>query len=130
MNSAIASYMSLAEQCIQDARSLYKNGSYRSAANRAYYAYFDAVRALLVSKNVIIKSHSAIRALFGEHFVKEGPFEKQDAKNFHELFLLRQHSDYEIDEDIPSSDVFEAIELAAEFLIQTEAYLRENQFTS
>ena len=116
--------MLLAEQCLKDARSLCEDGSYRSAAGRAYYAYFDAIRALLASKDVSTKSHSAIRMLFGEHFVKDGPFTKQDAKAFHELFLLRQNSDYEIDEDISETDTVDAIHVTAEFLLQTEVYLR------
>ena len=130
MNQNVSAYMLLAEQCLKDARSLYENGSYRSAASRAYYAYFDAIRALLASKNVSTKSHSAVRVLFGEHFVKDGPFNRQDAKAFHELFLLRQNSDYEIDEDISENDVFDAIEVVTEFLLQTEAYLRSTGFGS
>lgn len=114
----------LAEQCLKDARSLFEGSSYRSAAGRAYYAYFDAIRALLASKGVSTKSHSAIRMLFGEHFIKNGLFTKQDAKAFHELFLLRQNSDYEVDEDISETYVLDAIETGAEFLLQTEAYLR------
>jgi len=128
MSQNVSAYMLLAEQCLRDARSLYESGSYRSAAGRAYYAYFDAIRALLASKDVSTKSHSAIRMLFGEHFVKDGPFSRQDAKSFHELFLLRQNSDYEVDEDISENDVFDAIETVAEFVLQTEVYLRTNGF--
>ena len=130
MNQNVSAYMLLAEQCLRDARSLCENGSYRSAAGRVYYAYFDAIRALLASKNVSTESHSAVRMLFGEHFVKDGPFSRKDAKAFHELFLLRQNSDYEIDEDISETDVLDAIETVSEFLLQTEAYLRSTGFGS
>ncbi|NEU69105.1 HEPN domain-containing protein [Spirosoma agri] len=122
--------MLLAEQCLKDAQSLFRNESYRSAAGRAYYAYFDAVRALLASKNIAVKSHSAIRMLFGEHFVQEGHFDKKDAKDFHRLFQLRQDSDYEIDEDVSEIDALDAVDTATEFLLQTEAYLRQNGFAS
>ena len=130
MSQKVDAYMQVAEQYLKDARSLYKDASYRSAAGRAYYAYFDAVRALLASKEVFIKSHSAIRMLFGEHFVKIGLFTRQDAKNFHELFLLRQNSDYDVEEDVAADDVLEAIEKAAEFLLQAEAYLNQHEFTA
>jgi uncharacterized protein (UPF0332 family) len=68
--------------------------------------------------------------LFGEHFVQPGLFDKTDAKDFHRLFLLRQSSDYEIDEDVSEVDAFDAVNTASEFLIQVDAYLRENGFTA
>jgi uncharacterized protein (UPF0332 family) len=118
--------MLLAEQCVQDAQLLYTSKSYRSATNRAYYAYFDAIRALLSSKGVKTKSHAAVRMLFGQHFVKTGLFPKSDGTSFHKIFLLRQNSDYEIDEDISEEDAADAINLAAEFVVQVSAYLREH----
>ena len=130
MNENVSAYMLLAEQCPKDAQSLFRDKSYRSAAGRDYYAYFDAVRVLLASKNISIKSHSAIRMLFGEHFVQGGLFDKTDAKDFHRLFQLRQDSDYEIDEDVSEIDALDAVETAAEFLLQVDAYLRQNGFAS
>lgn len=124
MNKYVDAYMQMAEQCLKDARSLRKDGSYRNATGRAYYAFFDAVRALLASRSITTKSHQSIRMLFGEHFVKENLFDRQDAKNFHELFLKRQNSEYEIDEDMSEDEVANAIDIAAEFILQTEAYLR------
>ncbi|ADB36090.1 hypothetical protein Slin_0016 [Spirosoma linguale DSM 74] len=68
--------------------------------------------------------------LFGEHFIQSGLFNRSDAKDFHHLFLLRQNSDYEIDEDVSELDAIEAVNIASEFPLQVEAYLRENGFTS
>ena len=124
MNEEVYNYMLLAEECLVDARLLLQNKSYRSTAGRAYYAFFDAVRALLATKNVSSKSHSSIKMLFGDHFVRTGLFTKADAKDFHKLFLLRQDSDYEVDELIPETAATDAVETAAEFLLQVEAYLR------
>ena len=130
MNENVFAYTLLAEECLRDSRYLLQNKSYRSAAGRAYYVYFDAVRALIASKDIAIKSHSAIKMLFGEHFVQLGLFDKTDAKDFHRLFLLRQSSDYEIDEDVSEADAIDAVDTASEFLLQVEAYHRENGFTS
>ena len=122
--------MLMAEEFLNDARILFAAGSYRSAASRAYYGYYDAVRALLATKSILSKSHSAARALFGEHFVKNGPFEFQDSKTFHSLFILRQNSDYDPDELLNSLEVEKAIEVTAEFVLQVEAYLRENKLAA
>jgi uncharacterized protein (UPF0332 family) len=130
MNRNVGAYMLMAEEFLRDAQLLFAAGSYRSAASRAYYSYFDAVRALLASKSVFSKTHQSARALFGEHFVKDGPFDKSDTQNLHALFNLRQNSDYDPDENLDVSAVKRGIDATAEFLIQAEAYLRENQFTS
>jgi len=130
MSGNVHTYMLLAEECLRDARYLLQNGSYRSAAGRAYYAYFDAVRALLATRNIASKSHSSIKMLFGEHFVQTGIFERSDAKDFHKLFLLRQNSDYDADEETTEIDAIDAVETASEFLIQVEAYLRQTNFIS
>ncbi|RYF44956.1 MAG: HEPN domain-containing protein [Cytophagaceae bacterium] len=119
------SFMLLAEDCVRDARLLLQAGSYRGAVNRAYYGYFDAVRALLSIKNISTKSHQAARSLFGEHFVKQGPFSGSDARNLHALFNLRQNSDYDPDEISEIAVAEKAVETAAEFVLQVGAYLRE-----
>lgn len=124
MNQEVYNYMLLAEECLIDARLLLENKSYRSTASRAYYAFFDAARALLATKNISSKSHSSIKMLFGDHFVRTGLFTKSDAKDFHKLFLLRQNSDYEVDEIVPEAAAVDAVSTAAEFLLQVEAYLR------
>jgi uncharacterized protein (UPF0332 family) len=59
--STLARYrMSRAQECLEDAKLLFANGKYHSTANRAYYASFYAVRALLHSKGSM---HRNIQAL-------------------------------------------------------------------
>ena len=128
--STVGHYILIAEDCLEEAVILYQNAKFRGACGRAYYAYFDAVRALLATKGIITKSHAAARGLFSAHFVKEGPFVKQDSTLFNELFELRQTGEYDPDEDISESDTRKAIDTASEFLLQVEAYLRENGFTT
>ena len=122
--STTETYMALAEECLQEARILCQNNLFRGSCGRSYYAYFDAVRALLASKNIVTKSHSAARGLFSEHFIKEGPFTKKDASLLNELFLLRQAGEYEADEELSEVDALTSIAVAAEFILQVEAHLR------
>ena len=128
--STIGNYMLIAEDCLQEAIILYQNEKYRGACGRAYYAYFDAIRAVLATKAIITKSHSAVRGLFSAHFIKEGPFDKQDLTLLNELFELRQTGEYDPDGDISELDAKNAINVATEFVLQVEAYLRENGFAS
>lgn len=117
-------YMLLAEDCLEEATILHQSEKYRGACGRAYYAYFNAIRALLATKNITTKSHSAVRGLFSANFVKEGPFTKQDSTYSNELFELRQAGEYDADEEIEEFDSHKAIAITAEFLLQVEAYLR------
>ena len=117
-------YMTRAVECLKEARLLYQNQLYRGACGRAYYAYFDAVRALLSTKGITTKSHSAARGLFSEQFVKTGFFTKRDSTALNELFELRQSGEYDMDDSVSEADALSSIEIAAEFLRQTEAYLR------
>ncbi|SOD92655.1 HEPN domain-containing protein [Spirosoma fluviale] len=98
--STVGSYILIAQDCSEEAIILYQNEKFRGTCGRAYYAYFDAVRALLATKGIITKSHAAARGLFSAHFVKEGPFVKQDSTFLNELFELRQTGEYDPDEDI------------------------------
>lgn len=74
--NTVGNYMLLAGDCLAQAKLLHQNKHYRGVCVNAYYAYFDAIRALLATKGVVTKSHSAVRGLFSEYFVKHGPFTK------------------------------------------------------
>ena len=114
--STVGNYLLLAEDCLKDALILHQNQQFRGACSRAYYAYFDGVRALLATKDIVTKSHAAARGLFSANFVKQGPFIKNDSTLLNDLFELRQAGEHDPDEDITESDAEKAIEAAVEFL--------------
>ena len=124
--STADTYMALAEECLREAKILCENNLFRGSCGRSYYAYFDAVRALLASKGIVTKSHLAARGLFSEHFIKGGPFTKKDASLLNELFLLRQAGEYEADEELSEEDALTSVAIATEFILHVEAHLRIN----
>lgn len=80
MKSNVGNYMGRAYDCLRQAQILLKEDEYTGVCNRAYYAYFDVVRALLATLDITTRSHSAVQNLFSLHFVKDGLFDKQDVK--------------------------------------------------
>ena len=130
MNSNIANYMGRAYDCLRQANLLLDEGEYTGVVNRAYYSYFDAVRAILATLNIATKSHAAVQNLFSLHFVKDGLFDRNDIKALAKLFDMRQNSDYEAEPDISEADAHYAVDITTEFLLQVEVYLRQNGFTS
>jgi hypothetical protein len=69
-----------AEETLKDAELLLSGGSPRSIVNRAYYATFYSVLALLTKKGEASSKHSGVIALFDAHFVKSGIFPKDMSK--------------------------------------------------
>lgn len=128
MNDNVGHYMSRDYDCRKQAHLLMNGDEYTGVCNRAYYAYFDLVRALLATLDIPTRSHSAAHHLFSHDFVKEGSFDKQDAKALAKLFDMRQDSDYDAEPDVNANDAQYAIDITAEFLLQVEAYLCDNGF--
>lgn len=84
-----------AEESLEEARFLLSgNKSPRSIINRAYYAMFYAVLALLVHEPYSSSKHSGIISYFNSHFIKEGKFHKDLGRSINKAFELRQRGDY------------------------------------
>ena len=66
--------MERAREDLDAAHLLFDAGSYRIANNRAYYAIFHAMRAVLVFDNVDSSKHSGIIAEFRRRYIKSGCF--------------------------------------------------------
>ena len=83
-----------AKECLQDAELLLAGESYRSAANRAYYAIFHAMRAVLELDGVDMKHHSGIISEFRKRYIKTGIFDTSLSGIISELSSVREGSDY------------------------------------
>ncbi|ABQ25403.1 HEPN domain-containing protein [Geotalea uraniireducens] len=64
--------------------------------SRAYYAALHYARALLLSIDVVPKSHKGALTLFSLHFIKSGIIPKEIGVIFSILQKIREDSDYEI----------------------------------
>lgn len=74
---------------------LFDNGNYRIANNRAYYAIFHALRAVLVFDNFDSSKHSGVIAEFRRRYIKEGIFPIKMSKMIGSAFTIRNASDYD-----------------------------------
>lgn len=84
-----------AKEDLEAARLLFKTGSYRIANNRAYYAIFHAMRAVLVFDNFDSSKHSGVIAEFRQRYIKEGIFPAEISKMIGAAFTIRNASDYD-----------------------------------
>ncbi len=87
--------MEQARAALDDAEFLLlHNRTALSVVNRAYYAMFYAVLALLQDVSPLPAKHTGIIGLFDTNFIRTGIFDKQRSKDLHRAFDLRQASDY------------------------------------
>jgi uncharacterized protein (UPF0332 family) len=68
--------------------------AYTFAINRAYYALFYAVSALLLEEGRRFSKHSGVRAAFNRDLVKPGRLSRKHGELYNQLFRDRQEGDY------------------------------------
>jgi uncharacterized protein len=79
-------------------------------------------QALLASQNLFSKSHSGMRHLFSENFIKTNVFERSMLNLLTQLFQMRQSGDYDF-EKFSSIEANSALEKARLFLTEAKKYL-------
>ncbi len=84
---ALVSYrLEQAVESLDAAQVLLERRLIRPAANRAYYAMFYAILALLATKKRETSKHSGAISLFDKEFVKTGLFSKEFSRWIHDAF--------------------------------------------
>ena len=112
-----------ADESLVAARVLHEKGLSRQSLNRAYYAMFYAVLALLATRKRETSKHSGAIALFDLEYVKPGIFAKNFSQWLHEAFDLRQRSDYAPDFAVTREDLEAVLQHASSFLTEVWALL-------
>ena len=105
-----------ADESLYASRVLIEKGLFRPCVNRAYYAMFYSVLALLAIDKRETSRHSGAISLFDREFVKEGIFKKDFSRWLHDAFDLRQRSDYSPDYHVSSEEAMKVMEHAATFV--------------
>lgn len=88
-----------AERAIESATLLHDAGDVDGACNRAYYAMFDAAKAVLLATVPTIdptigKTHSGLISAFGLHMIKTGLMPIEFGRAFNRAHDIRQVADY------------------------------------
>lgn len=126
MKEEIDRFLEHAVDALDDANYLHQDGRVLALANRAYYAIFYCVCALLASEQVHTKKHQAARAKFSELFVKTGRFDVQASKIVGNSFAARQSADYDMDSFLSDVEAQLLLDDAKEFYTLTTAYFEQN----
>ena len=113
-----------AKETLQTAKMIFKDGKdFSSANNRAYYAIFYAIRAVLAIKEVDFKRHKDVLAYFNKEYINKEIFPKMIGRKISQAQRIREDSDYD-DEYEPSLEKTEQqIETAQELIELVEDYI-------
>ena len=83
-----------AQESLEAAKRELAAGAAIFAMNRAYYALFYAVSALLLEEGRQFKKHSGVRSAFNREIIKTGRMKKNHGDLYNEIFDDRQEGDY------------------------------------
>lgn len=116
--------MQQAEETLHEAQILIGEHAGRGAVNRAYYAMFYAVLAILATKGLGSSKHSGVISLFDREFVKFGDLPKELSRSLHMAFELLQQADYGELAQLDELAVAQAIQEAERFVRDVQAYMK------
>jgi hypothetical protein len=113
-----------AQTALDDAKYLLDgNRSPQSVINRAYYAMFYAVLALLQKTGKIPSKHTGVIGLFDVQFVVAGLLPRELSRDLHKAFELRQVSDYKVSQPLTRAKAEEVLANATRFVEAITAHI-------
>jgi len=124
--SLIIAQIEKSKEKLNAPRVLLKDGFIDDAISRAYYSMFHAASAVLLSAGIIVDSHSALKNMFGLHFVKTGKIDKKFSRWLNKLKDERENGDYDIFTSFDIEDARVDVQEAEEFLEEMKKYLTRN----
>ena len=105
-----------AENLLEDAKLLLKEGRAESSINRSYYAALSASKAALILFGIDPKTHEGAKTMVNKKLVLEGLIPKEYGKWFRALLFERENADYGDYISIDLSDAEEAYKNASKFI--------------
>ncbi len=92
-----AKIIDVAKRNLDEMRSMFASRHYYGTVNRAYYAMFHAVSALLFLDGKRYKKHSGVIAAFGRDYAQAGLAPKEYHKLLMKAYDTRNKADYDVD---------------------------------
>ena len=114
-----------AKRRLDAAYHLLGEGFYEDAVSRAYYSMYFAAKALLLKRDITVKTHKGLLSKFGLEFVDEGVVEKYYGRALRIAEELREEADYSIFRDISKEEAEAIVKDAEKFLVRIKEAIKE-----
>jgi len=118
--------LQVAREDFTAAKLLLEANSYRGANNRAYYAIFHAVSAVLALEGIAFKKHKDTLAYFNKNYVATELFPREMGRKIVKAEEIRHASDYDTFYIASKEDTVQQIE-TADKLIQLVSEFCQNK---
>ena len=115
-----------AKEDLDVAKLNYDNNYYKSANNRAYYAIFHSMRAVLAIEGIDFKKHKDVQAYFNKNYVNKEIFPRALGRKIAIASSIREDSDYDDEFIVNENKTLEQIQTAEELIKLVEEYLNKN----
>jgi len=114
-----------AKRRLDAAHHLLEEGFYEDAVSRAYYSMYFAAKALLLKRDITVKTHKGLLSKFGLEFVDEGVVEKYYGRALRIAEELREEADYSISREISKEEAEAIVKDAEKFLVRIKEAIKE-----
>ena len=113
-----------AKETLETAKMIFNEGKdFTSANNRAYYAIFYAIRAVLAIEETDFKRHKDVLAYFNKEYVNKEIFPKMIGRKISQAQRIREDSDYDDDYEPSLEKTEQQINTAGELVDLVEKYI-------
>ena len=113
----------VAKEDLETAESNYSENHLRAANNRAYYAIYHAITAVLAIESVAFKKHKDTIAHFNKFYVKTEIFPRELGRRISVAQEIRHASDYDEFYLVTKEETRAGIESARELIKLVEIFL-------
>lgn len=117
------SILDRAADTLEEAEAILKMEMILAAANRTYYSIFYCISALLITEDIVSKSHKGALVKFSQLFIKTDKLPQKLVIWARKAEELRQTADYDFSSTVDENQVKEALSNAREFYNLTKAYI-------
>ena len=117
--------LSKAKDNLKVCEDLMEKGYYSFSMNRAYYALFDAIRAVNALDGFDSSKHSGVIAHFNQFHIKTGDFDSSFSVTIKQASFFREKADYDDFFSAEEKDASRMLSGVREFIESVDLYLSE-----
>ena len=110
---------------LEEAEALYNINKFKGANNRAYYAIFHSIKAILALEQTDFKKHSSVIAYFNKEYISKNIFERELGRRVSEARFYREKSDYVDFYVVTKEECKTQIETAKLMIEKAEEYINK-----
>ena len=123
LQKSISEELLHADICIKSAKLNLEHDIIDACVNRMYYAVFHAARALVLSKDIVPKSHKGVYTMLSKEFVATGTVSKEMGKMYFSLMDMRATADYGYFASLTEEEVLTYLPQVEAFVARAKALL-------